>query len=179
MIPQIETARLQLRQFVIDDLDRLSRIYRNPEVMRYVGKGTRTREETQSAIVSLIKHYQHDFGIWAVVYKDDSQLIGLCGLCFLDNTSEVELGYLLDKPYWGKGLATEGSHASLRYGFEVVKLERIVAIAKPENLASRRVMEKVGMKYEKNAYFYGYDVVYYALSREAYQPPDTPYILRK
>jgi ribosomal-protein-alanine N-acetyltransferase len=67
----------------------------------------------------------------------------------------------------------------LKYGFEVVKLERIVAIAKPENLASRRVMEKVGMKYEKNAHFYGYDVVYYALSREAYQPPDTPYILRK
>jgi ribosomal-protein-alanine N-acetyltransferase len=66
----------------------------------------------------------------------------------------------LDKPYWGKGLATEGSHTSLRYGFEIVKLERIVAIAKPENIASRRVMEKVGMKYEKNAHFYNTDVVY-------------------
>ena len=116
MIPEIETARLQLRQFGMEDLDRLSRIYRNPELMRYVGKGTRTREETQSAIVSILKHYQQGFGIWAVVHKDNSQLIGLCGLCFLDKTSEVELGYLLDKRYSEKGLATEGSHASLRYG---------------------------------------------------------------
>ena len=153
MIPQIETARLQLRQFVRDDLDRLSRIYRNPELMRYVGKDTRTREETQSAIVSILKHYQQGFGIWAVVYKDDSKLISVCGLCFLDNTSEVELGYLLDKWYSEKGLATENSHASLKYGFEVVKLKRIVAIAKPGNIAFRCVMEKVGMKYEKNAHF--------------------------
>jgi ribosomal-protein-alanine N-acetyltransferase len=85
--------------------------------------------------------------------------LGRCGFCvFLDNTSEVELGYLLDKSYWRRGLATEASHASLKYGFEVVKLDRIVAIAKPENIASRRVMEKVGMKYEKDAYFYNTNV---------------------
>lgn len=80
MIPEIETARLQLRQFVMEDMDKLSCIYRNPEVMRYVGKGTRNREETQSAIVSILKHYQQGFGIWAVVHKDDSQLIGLSEL---------------------------------------------------------------------------------------------------
>lgn len=66
-------------------------------------------------------------------------------------------------------MATEASHASLKYGFEVVKLERIVAIAQPENIASRRVMEKVGMKYERDAYFYNKDVVYYAISRDIYQ----------
>ncbi|MGB5963734.1 MAG: GNAT family N-acetyltransferase [Coleofasciculaceae cyanobacterium] len=166
---EIETPRLRLRQFTCDDLDDLYRLYNSPDLMRYIGKGIRTKNETQTALSSIIKHYEHGFGMWAVISKDDDKLIGRCGLCFLDHTPEVELGYLLDKSYWRKGLATEASHASLKYGFEVVKLDKIVAIAKPENIASRRVMEKVGMKYEKDAYFYNNDVVYYAISRDIYQ----------
>lgn len=166
---EIETPRLRLRQFTFDDLDDLSRLYSNPDLMRYVGRGIKTRNETQTALLSLIEHYEYGFGMWAVIHKADGKLIGRCGLCFLDKTPEVELGYLLDKSYWRRGLATEGSHASLKYGFEDVKLEKIVAIAKPENIASRRVMEKVGMKYEKDAYFYNTNVVYYAISRDVYQ----------
>jgi ribosomal-protein-alanine N-acetyltransferase len=166
---EIETPRLRLRQFTYDDLDDLSRLYSNPDLMRYVGRGIKTRNETQKALLSLIEHYEHGFGMWAVIHKADGKLIGRCGLCFLDKTPEVELGYLLDKSYWRRGLATEGSHASLKYGFEVLRLEKIVAIAKPENIASRRVMEKVGMKYEKDAYFYNTNVVYYAISRDVYQ----------
>lgn len=166
---EIETPRLRLRQFTPNDLDNLSRLYSNPDVMRYIGKGIRTENETQTALSSIIKHYEHGFGMWAVIYKDNGKLIGRCGLCFLDHTPEVELGYLLDKSYWRRGLATEASHASLKYGFEAVKLEKIVAIAKPENIASRRVMEKVGMKYEKDAYFYNSTVVYYSISRDVYQ----------
>jgi ribosomal-protein-alanine N-acetyltransferase len=71
--------------------------------------------------------------------------------------------------YWGMGLGTEAASAALKYGFEVAKLERVVAVAKPENIASRRVMEKVGMNYEKDAYFYNNNVVYYSISQEAYQ----------
>ena len=166
---EIETPRLQLRQFVPNDLDELYRLYSDPDLMRYIGKGIRTKNETETALLSILKHYEHGFGMWAVISKDDNKLIGRCGLCFLDNTPEVELGYLLDKSYWRKGLATEASHASLNYGFEVVKLDKIIAIAQPENIASRRVMEKVGMKYEKDAYFYNKDVVYYAISRAVYQ----------
>lgn len=166
---EIETPRLRLRQFTPNDLDDLSRLYSNPDLMRYIGKGIKTKNETETALSSILKHYQHGFGMWAVISKDNDKLIGRCGLCFLDNTSEVELGYLLDQSYWCKGLATEASQASLKYGFEVVKLDRIVAIAQPKNLASRRVMEKVGMKYEKDAYFYNKDVVYYAISRDVYQ----------
>lgn len=173
MLPEIETARLQLRQFVLEDLDELYRLYSNPDVMKYVGKGAKTKEETEAALVSTVEHYRHGFGMWAVIHKADGKLLGRCGLCFLDRTPEVELGYVLDKLYWGRGLATEAARASLRYGFEVANLDRIVAIARPENVASRRVMEKVGMKYEKNAYFYNTDVAYYALPREAYQPLDS------
>ncbi|NEO29512.1 MAG: GNAT family N-acetyltransferase [Symploca sp. SIO3C6] len=164
-MPDLETARLKLRKFTLDDADDLYRIYDNPEVMKYVGNGARTRKETEAGLLSMIQHWQqHDFGMWAVIHQQDHILIGRCGLCFLDKTTEVELGYLFDKFYWGRGLATEASLAALKYGFEVVKLKRIVAVAKPENLASRRVMEKVGMKYEKDAHYYDSDVVYYSIT---------------
>lgn len=168
-MPNLETPRLRLRQFTLNDLNDLYPIYSNLEVNKYIGKGAKTKDETRAALMNMIQHWQHGFGMWAVVYKESNELIGRCGLCFLDNTSEVELGYALDKPYWNLGLATEGSLASLKYGFEVVGLERIVAIARPENVASQRVMQKVGMSYEKNAYFYDSEVVYYAIARQAFQ----------
>ena len=155
---KIETSRLRLRHFSLDDLDDLFRIYSNPEVMRYVGSA-RTKDETQAALVSMIKHWEHGFGMWATIYKDSAKLIGRCGLCFLDNTPEVELGYTLDKPFWNMGLATEASLVSLKYGFEQVGLERIVAIDKPKNIASQRLMQLVGMKYENIAHYYNTDVV--------------------
>jgi len=166
---EIETARLYLRQFTPDDLDDLYRIYSDSEVMKYIGKGVRTRAATETALYGMLEHWQqHNFGMWAAVHKIDNKFIGRCGLCFLDKTPEVELGYTLDKLYWNRGLATEASLASLQYGFEVLKLERIVAIARPENTASQRVMQKVGMKYEKNDRYYESDVVYYSISRSAY-----------
>jgi ribosomal-protein-alanine N-acetyltransferase len=127
-------------------------------------------EQTKSVIESFTEDWQqHHFGVWAVIYKKNQKLIGHCGLKFLENTSEIQVGYLLLKSYWGKGLGTEAATATLKYGFETAKIEKIVAIAKPENIASRRVMEKVGMKYEKDDYYYDNDVVYYSISRQAYQ----------
>lgn len=160
---EIETTRLLLRQFTLNDLEELYRLYSDREIMRYIGLCSKT--ETEARLLSILKHWQtHDLGMWAVIHKDHQKLIGRCGLIFLDNTSEVEIGYLLDKAYWCQGLATEAALAVLKYGFEIMQLKRIVAIAKPENIASRRVMEKIGMKYEKNAYFYKTHVVYYAIS---------------
>ncbi|MEH1882174.1 GNAT family N-acetyltransferase [Nostoc sp.] len=80
--------------------------------------------------------------------------------------------------YWNQGIASEATKASLRYGFEEVKLDRIVAIAAPEHTASRRVMEKCCMKYEKNAHFYNLDVAYYALARSEWRLDDSVYILQ-
>jgi RimJ/RimL family protein N-acetyltransferase len=166
---EIETARLYLRQFTPDDLDELFRIYSDAEIMKYL-RGVKTREETESAIHTMLKLWEeNNFGMWALVHKIDRKMIGRCGLAFLDRTPEVELGYTLDKVYWNQGLATEASFASLNYGFETLKLDRIVAIARPENIASQRVIQKVGMKYEKNDHYYETDVVYYSISRETYQ----------
>ena len=166
---EIETARLYLRQFTPDDLDALYRIYSDPETMKYLG-GVRTREATETVINTMIKSWEeNNFGMWALVHKIDRKMIGRCGLRFLEKTPEVQLGYALDKVYWNQGLATEASLASLNYGFQILNLERIVALTLPENIASQRLMQKVGMKYEKNAHYYETDVVYYSISRESYQ----------
>ncbi len=166
---EIETARLYLRQFTPEDLDELYCIYSDPEVMKYIGKGIRTREVTEIALYAMLQCWQqNNFGMWALVHKIDSKMIGRCGLCFLDKTSEVELGYALNKAYWNQGLATEASRASLNYGFKILQLDKIVAIARPENIASQRVMQKVGFKYENNARYYETDVVYYSISRSQY-----------
>lgn len=167
---EIETPRLLLRQFTPDDAEELYRIYSHPDLFKYMSNDKPlVWEQTGAFIDSLNDNWkQHNFGVWAVVYKENQKLIGHCGLKFLENTPEIQIGYLLLKQYWGRGLGTESAAEALRFGFEVATLERIVAIAKPENIASRRVMEKIGMKYEKDAYYYDNDVVYYSISREAY-----------
>jgi ribosomal-protein-alanine N-acetyltransferase len=181
-MPEIETARLLLRQYTLNDLDDLTLILSNPEVMKYSPKGPIPKENvkqvTQEILKFFITHWEHHrFGVWAVIHKQTSQLIGHCGLNFLPNSPEVEVLYRFAQFYWNQGIATEATKASLRYGFEEVKLGRIVAITAPEHLASRRVMEKAGLMYEKDAHFYNLDVVYYALVREAWQPDDSLYIL--
>jgi len=167
---EIETDRLYLRHFTPDDIEPLCQIRSDPDVMRYMRDGKPlSREQVQANLNDIIQHYrEHRFGFWAIIYKEQSQLIGCCGLRFLENTPEIELGYMLAKPYWGRGLATEGAKASLKYGFEELKLERIVALAYPQNIASRRVMEKLGMKYEKDVLDNNRNLAYYAISREAY-----------
>jgi RimJ/RimL family protein N-acetyltransferase len=166
-MPEIETSRLRLRMFRPSDLDALASITGDAEVMKYLGtSGPRSREKTKNTIDAILRHWdEHGFGIWALDHRADGRLIGWCGLQMLEKTPEVEVAYLLARAYWNQGLATEAAKASIEYGLNELKLERIVAIARPENVGSYRVMEKVGMKYERDAHFYNVDVVYYAIDR--------------
>ncbi len=167
MCEEIETCRLQLRHFTPNDADDLYRIYSQPDLFKYMSNDKPLLwEQARAVINSLTENWQqHQFGVWAVVYKNHQELIGHCGFKFLENTKEIQIGYILLKSYWNMGLGTEAAKASLEYAFEIANLERIVAVAKPENIASRRVMEKVGMKYEKDAYYYNNEVVYYSITR--------------
>ncbi len=177
-MPAIETKRLLLRMFDPEDLDKLARLFRDPQVMRYVGDGQPvSREETERALESIIRHWQtHGFGRWAAVDLQTQEFIGFGGLRSLFGTPEVV--YHLASAHWGKGLATELARASLRFGFETHQFERIVAITKPLNAGSIHVMEKLGMHYEKHASYYDIDVVQYAISREEFQPGDMAYVLK-
>lgn len=171
IMPEIETSRLHLRQFSMADLDDLFAIRSDPEVMRFIGAGQpHSMNQVRDALENAISVWKkHSFGRWAIVHKADKKLIGWCGLAFLDQTEEIEIGYGIAKEYWGGGLTTEAAEATIRYGFEELKLDRIVAVAMPENIASRRIMEKIGMRFEKTGHWYEADLVYYVILRDEYE----------
>jgi RimJ/RimL family protein N-acetyltransferase len=169
---QTETARLLLRPFTTADFDDLYSLYSDPEVMRYIGAGVRTREETEQGMVRTADHWSRiGLGMWAVFEKDTGRFVGRCGLQPLAETPEIEVGYALHREFWGRGYATEGALAALRFGFETAGLNRIVAIARPENTGSRHVMEKAGMTYERTVPSpYGiHEVVWYGLARDRFR----------
>jgi ribosomal-protein-alanine N-acetyltransferase len=182
-MPEIETARLHLRMFKPDDLDELSRIYADADVMKYLSGHALTREETASWLTYFLSGWeQYGFGWWALTLRERGELIGHCGLQFIHVTPDVEVTYGLKKAYWRMGLASEAARACLRYGCEELKLERIYALADPGNVGSHRVMERVGMSYDKTEYykdsFYEGDLIYYSISRDQHRPDDSFYNLR-
>jgi RimJ/RimL family protein N-acetyltransferase len=166
-IAPIQTCRLYLRVFELADLDALAKVNSDPEVMRHTGDGnTISREETEKRLHAYLEHWrQHGFGLRAAIHKSNHALVGFCGLQFVAGTQEIEVGFRLAKQYWGQGLATEAARAVLRHGFEVLCLERIIGLAHPANVASQRVLQKSGLKHEKNAYYYEHLVRYYAIER--------------
>jgi ribosomal-protein-alanine N-acetyltransferase len=170
-VPIIETPRLAMRGFVSQDLDRLAEILSDREVMRYMPGGQPfNRERSTKTLNSILEHWeQHRYGWWAVTRRADLTLMGWCGLTYLDETSETEVAYLLDRPYWRQGYATEAARASLDHGFDRLGLETIVGVAFPENKASRRVMEKLGMTYTGTARYFGFDLARYVIDRGAYE----------
>lgn len=165
----LETARLLLREWTLDDVDAFARIYADPEVMRHVGNyRPRTRDETIERKRKSLRHYaEHGFGMWAVCLRPGGEVIGRCGLEYLPGqaTPEVEIGWLLAREHWGRGLATEAAKATLGYGFAVLRLPRIVARAIPSNTASIRIMEKLGMKPSRTVDANGEEMVLYAVER--------------
>lgn len=186
-MPELETARTHLRMFTLDDLDDLARIVKNPAVMRYLGPAGQpmSRTETEIALRSIIKHWRrHHIGRWAVVHKVDQRLIGYGGLRWFEHEGEEggkpELVYLLDRPYWGAGLATEIARACLTFGFTERRFDRIVAMTKRENAASRHILEKrLGMRCEGSGEYFGIPVVKYSIFRAEYRPNDSLYIYRR
>ncbi len=163
----VSTNRLLLRQFREEDLGAYAKIMGDHMVGKWLPKGDGyTREETKRSLKSILEHWdKYDFGIWAVVNKKKDVLLGRCGLNWIAETSEVEVDFVLAKNHWGRGYATEAAKAALTYGFEVLKLDRIIALAKPENTSSRRVIEKIGMRYTKNAEYWGITCAYYEISK--------------
>ena len=149
----LETKRLLLRRLVMDDLDALFALYSDEELRRYFPEGTLTYEETKEELEWFLNGHPNypELGLWATIYRETGQFIGRCGLLpwVIDQHPEVEVAYLLDKKYWGQGLATEAAQAILHYGFEQLKLSRLVCLIDRENQRSMRVATKIGMTFEK------------------------------
>lgn len=177
----IETQRLLTRKFTLADLDWLASMRADEEVSKYLGTAAKqTREKVDARLRFYLSCYEkYGFGMCGVTQKSDGKMIDWSGLQPLEDTGEVEVGYAFDKPFWRQGFATEVAAAWLRFGFEQAGLKRIVAVAVPENKGSWRVMEKLGMKFEKRAVHYETECVFYAISRDEFQPIDSFYLLHK
>lgn len=149
----IETERLLLRKITLEDKEDLFKLHRHPEVQKYTGESVvETIEEIEIAIQTRTDNYtKYGFGRWATFLKKEMRFVGWAGLAYLPEFDEIDIGYRFLPEYWGQGIATEASHAILKYGFETLKIKKIIAIALKENKASIRVMEKIGMKFDKFA----------------------------
>lgn len=147
----VETERLRLRAWRADDVDELAAVFAEPAFWRYpFGRGL-TRDETEQFLAREVAHWEaHGYGRWAVERRDEPGIIGYAGLAIPTWLPEVlpavEVGWRLHPDHWGRGLATEAGRASLRHGFEDLGLDRIISIFVRENVASGRVMEKLGMR---------------------------------
>jgi ribosomal-protein-alanine N-acetyltransferase len=149
----LETERLTLRTWSLDDAEEGFRIWSDPEVMRYVGTGqpNATIEETRAWLGRMIAHQErYGFGFWAVLEKESGHVIGSCGMGYQrDGGLPIEFGYTLARSHWGRGLATEAAAACLRYAFEYLRLRELSASVDSRNIASQRVLEKTGFVYQR------------------------------
>ena len=163
---EIETQRLILREFQLEDVQQLAPILANPRVMEFSSTGILSVLKTQAKILDFIASYrQYGFGKWAISFKQSNQLIGYCGIAIeqIDNKDEREIGYRLDPKFWGQGLATEAASAAIRYGLEQLKFPYILGIVERENKASVRVLEKLGMQHQRETIFLGVEMDVYSV----------------
>jgi RimJ/RimL family protein N-acetyltransferase len=178
---EIRTERLVLRPFRAEDLDVWHRtVFADPEVMRYLPGGVPLpRERLDGSLERGLAHWElRRYGLWAVRDLGGGELLGHCGLRYLDEVAQTELLYAFGRSSWGRGIATEAARASLRFGFDEAGLERVIALAVPENVASRRVMEHIGMALEGEEDLFGLHCVKYGIERSAFDPGDAVYELR-
>ncbi len=148
---RLETERLLLRPYEMDDLDDIAAILGDAETMRYY-PAPFSRAKSREWIESNLARYRDDgHGLWAMELTDTGEFVGNCGLVVQDveGTDEVEVGWHVKRSHWRRGLATEAARACCRYGFEELGLERIVSLIRPENDRSRGVAEKLGMTISK------------------------------
>ena len=144
----LESERLRLRRFTAGDFDFFAALQANPDVMRHVG-GVKSREESRDLFRERVLEYYDanpGLGIWATMERRTGALAGMHLLNHIRGETIVQVGYILDQPFWGKGYATEMAIALLRYGFTDLALPHIAAITNLENVASQRVLQKAGLK---------------------------------
>jgi RimJ/RimL family protein N-acetyltransferase len=164
----LESERLFYRPFTADDLEWLIEM-RTPEpVRRYLGgERMQNREALTKRMPFYIEcHEKFGFGMAVMGLKETRELIGTSGLQPLEDTGEIEVGYNMSERFWGHGYGTECARAWLKFGFDKAGLERIVAVAHPDNIGSWRVMEKCGMTFEKREEHYGIECLFYAISKD-------------
>ena len=144
-----QSSRLYFREFTKEDIQLLYELNDNPNVIKYVHEPAPTTENITDILLNVIlpqyKLYGH--GRWAVHLKSDNTFVGWCGLKYIKDDDEIDLGYRFKEDHWNKGYGYEAAKATIDYGFSNLKLKRITATVLQENIASWKIMEKCGMNY--------------------------------
>ena len=168
-IPTLTTERLTLQPFKPSDAPVMHRILNGKDVLKYFpGNQSLSLEQVQNMIDRILRHWdEHHYGLWAVKLPEHPEIVGRCGLQYLAEADgvEVEVDFILDRPFWGQGIATEAGKASLNFGFDMLGLNEITGLVHPENVASQRVLEKIGMTFDKEAEYFGMVVRRYVLAK--------------
>ncbi len=161
----IETSRLLLRTFTINDARLIYDLNKDPEVVRYTYDPITDPEHAKNILETVIlpQYALYNHGRWAVHIKQDLEFIGWCGLKYRPEQNEVDLGYRFKQSSWGKGYATEAAFASIKYGFEKLNLSRIIGRAVPGNTGSLKVLEKCGMQFLREEVVDGHPAKTYEL----------------
>jgi RimJ/RimL family protein N-acetyltransferase len=176
-VKTLETERLVLRPPVPEDAESLAPMYADPDVMRYLGDGrTLTQAETERSVRRMIEGWEADgFGLFTTVRKDDETVIGRVGLIVwnpetwqptradFEGPTELEVGYTIGRPFWGRGFATEAASAARDFALERLGARRLIALIIYGNTASENVARKLGFRYERDIRFGRRDAQLYAL----------------
>lgn len=163
----LETRRLTLRRFTMEDFDVLAELMSDAQFMRF-SRGVLTREQTAAFLERILDGYREDApSQFGVIIRTENKLIGYCGFFrqTVDDVEEIEIGYRLDSKYWGRGLATEAARAVRDHAFNDLKLDHVISLIHPDNIASRRVAEKNGMIPEKETVFHGFPTIVFGIRR--------------
>ncbi|MGG9971022.1 GNAT family N-acetyltransferase [Ferruginibacter sp. SUN002] len=146
-----ETPRLVFRQFTKTDAELLLDLNSSPEVVKYVHEPVlQTIEQAENILVNIIlPQYENNLGRWAMYLKSNNEFIGWCGLKYIKEDDEIDLGYRIFEKYWGNGYASEAAAATIEYGLKKLNLSTIIAKAHIDNIASWKILEKIGMQYLK------------------------------
>ena len=148
----VETERLTLRRLTADDAEHILRLLNEPSFLRFVGdKGVRTLDDARDYIANgpVASYEQHGFGLYLTLRKEDGVPIGICGLIKRDVLEDVDVGFAFLPEFWSQGYATEAASAVMAYGRSELGLGRILAVTSPDNVKSIRVLEKLGLGFER------------------------------
>jgi ribosomal-protein-alanine N-acetyltransferase len=164
---RLQTTRLVLRPFCEEDIDLLAQLTANPDFMRF-SFGPYTRQQTQAVLDKILSWNRAGLpSQFAVTIPPNDTLIGYCGFFHqhVDGKDEIEIGYRLHPNYWNQGLATEAATAVRNHAFGDLELPRVISLIHPDNTASRRVAEKIGMEFERKTVFKGFPTQIFAMNR--------------
>lgn len=154
MKPILETPRLYLREFSLQDATHFYELNLNPNVIRYTGNTPfKDVNEAHEFLLNYKDYATNGYGRWAVIDKQTDEFLGWCGLKFDAAQNETDIGFRFFEEHWNKGYATESAKTCIDYGFQMLNLKEIIGRVMKENIASIKVLEKIGLVYEEEFEF--------------------------